>query len=138
VAVHVELAKRLDDGGVEAHGNPVGHLDGDPHLVIALPPPLAGAVQVPRAGHAHVGVQHQTVVPDDLEVLAVALDQLDDASQLGLGPVESRCVEPHDGLAHQRGPQRCGRSMNGIALRHCQNRKRSYPWRRAIPPMFAG
>ena len=39
------------------------------------------AVQVPRAGHAHVRVQHEAVVPHDLEVLAVALDQLDDATR---------------------------------------------------------
>ena len=43
-----------------------------PHLAVRPLPPLAGAVEVPRAAHPHVRVQDDAVVPHDLEVLAVA------------------------------------------------------------------
>jgi hypothetical protein len=118
VAVAVELAERLDHGRVEADGDPVGHLDDHPGRVRALAPALARPVQVPRARHAHVGVQHDAVVPRHLEVLAVALDPLDDPALLRAGPGEARGVEAGRHLADERDAQRCCGPVDRVAFRH--------------------
>lgn len=43
----IELTKCLDDGRVETHANPVGHLDQNAKLSRGLVPLLAHAIQTP-------------------------------------------------------------------------------------------
>ena len=93
MAEAVELAIGLDNRGAEAHSHPIGHLDDDTHLMAQSPPPLAAPVEMPRAGHAQVRVQHEAVVPHDLEVLAARLDSFYDAPGTGVRPVQTRCIE---------------------------------------------
>jgi len=54
--------------------------------VVGTLPVLAFAVEVPHPAHPHVGVQDDAVVPLDLEVLAVALDRLDEPPGGGRDP----------------------------------------------------
>ena len=119
--VDVELAICLDHRGAEAHRHPVGHLEDGSHVVVALAPPLTTAVEVPRARHAHVAVEHQPVVPDDLEVLAVALDPLDDPTEDRTWPIEERGVESNCRTPDERSPQGGGCSVDRVPLRHGTN-----------------
>ena len=127
VAGGVGAAVRLDDGSVEAHGAPPVDLDERPQVVVRTLPALALAVEVPQPAHAHVGVQDDAVVPLDLEVLAVALDRLDHPPGPGRDPDEPRRLEPDHLLVDQRRPQRRGRPVDGVALRHCTAHGRSPP-----------
>ena len=89
----VETAIALDGRCVEAHGLPLAHANGHHHLPLRPAPALTRVVEVPGTGHAHVGVQHDPVVPGELEVLAEALDLLDDPTHLWLDAVKVPGVE---------------------------------------------
>jgi len=119
--VDVELAVGLDDGSTEADRHPIGYLDHGAHVVVALAPPFAAAVEVPRSGHAHVTVQHEPVVPHDLEVLAVALNALDHPTEDRAWAVEEGSVEPDSRPTDERSPQRRRCPMDRVPLRHGTN-----------------
>jgi hypothetical protein len=110
--------ERLHDRSVEAHGLESLDLDDGPHAARALPPPLARSVQVPGAGHAHVGVEDGPVVPADLDVLAAAVDALDDGTDGGASALQAGGLEPGHDLLQQRGPERRGGPMDGVTLGH--------------------
>jgi hypothetical protein len=118
VAGGVGAAVRLDEGGVEADGAPAVDLDERPQVVMRALPAVAIAVEVPRAAHPHVRVQDDAVVPFDLEVLAVALDGLDQPAGTGRDPDELGRLEADHLLVDQRRPQRGSRPVDGVALRH--------------------
>ena len=99
---------------------PVGEvlLDQHAHLANGTAPRLTDPVQVPGAGHPHVRVQRQPVVPHDLHVLAVRLDALDDPPLGRMRPHEPGRLEGDDRLADQCDPQRRGRPVDRVPLRH--------------------
>ena len=84
----------LDHGGVEAHGLEALDLDDRPHAAGALAPPLARPVQVPRAGHPHVGVEDGAVVPADLDVLPAASTRSITAPMAGRWPFRRGASNP--------------------------------------------
>ena len=128
VAKAVELAIGLYDRRVETHRNPVRHLDCNTHLVARAAPALTTPVQVPRATHPQVRVQHKAVVPNDLKVLPVRLDTLDHATQTGPRAVQSRGVEARHCTTGQRRPQGSSGAMDRVAFRHEQRlRNRQTP-----------
>ena len=88
MAMGVELAVGLDGASAEAHRGERVDRDADTQLRHRLTPPFAGAIEVPGAAEKQVGVQDQAVVPDDVELLATALDELDHAPDAGRGAVE--------------------------------------------------
>ncbi len=108
----------LDRRRVEAHRHPVVDLDRGSHLRVRTPPVVATPVEVPRPRHPHVGVEDEAVVPLDLEMLAVALDGLDDPSGLWDGADESGRIEAKHRLAGERCSQGAGRSMDRVAFGH--------------------
>src|SRR5439155_7851118 len=83
-AMQSELLRgeELDDRRMEARRDDVRGADDDARLLLRLPPPFAGAIDVPRAAHLHVRVQHDLMrrVEVDEEVLAVRLDGLHGAT----------------------------------------------------------
>ena len=110
----------LHHRGGEAHRHPVRDLDERAHEVGRLLPPLPGLVQVPRAGHAEVGAEDGAVGEADEEVLAHRLDVGDLRARRrladpGAGP---RCLEAHERLAGQGGPQPIGHAVDRVALGH--------------------
>ena len=127
MAAPIGLAIGLDGRGVEAHGDPVVDLDRRPHLRIGTTPVVAAPVQVPRAGHAHVGVEDEPVVPFDLEMLAVALDRLDDPAGLRNRADEPGRIEAKHRLAGERSSQGAGRSMDRVAFGHRTSMVRHAP-----------
>jgi hypothetical protein len=102
----------------EADGHPVLHLDQRPHQVPGLLPALAGAVQVPGAGHPHVRLQGETALEVDEQVLAHRLDLFDAGARLRAVTRQARRLEADEGLAGQRRPQPGRRSVDGVALGH--------------------
>ena len=112
-------------------GPPVGRadLDDGPGQVGGLPPPLARPVEVPAAGHAHVGLEGPAVVEVHEQVLAPRLDTGDDGARLR--PRAGRAV----GLeAHERpvgeGRRAAGRRPGGW----CRPRARSSTAAAQRPP----
>jgi hypothetical protein len=63
-------------------------------------------------------MEHETVVPHDVELLAVALDELDDTSDRRHGPVDVRPFERQDGPPHQGRSQCSGRAMQCFPFGH--------------------
>ncbi len=114
----VDVSIGLDVRRVEAHGHPVGDLDRRPHLRVRTPPVVAGPIQMPRAAHTHVGVEHEPVVPLDHQMLAVTLDGLDDPTRSWRRTDETRGIEPHHRLAGERCTHGAGRSVDRVAFGH--------------------
>src|SRR4051794_28830714 len=88
VSVCVELPVRLDGASAETHGQEPVDGDAGTKLRRRFAPSLTRAIEVPRAGEAHAGVQHQPVVPHDVELPAAVLDELDDAASYRDGTLE--------------------------------------------------
>ena len=118
MAMRVELAVRLDGASTEAHGRKTVDRDAYPQLRGRLAPPLAAAIQVPHSAEQQVGVQDQTIVPNDVELLATALDELDDTTGRGHRSIEVRCLERQHGPANQGRSQRSGRAVNRFPFGH--------------------
>ena len=118
VAMRVELAIGLDGASAEANGCEAVNRDPDPELSRRLSPPLAGAVQVPHSAEQKVGVQDQTVVPHDVELHAMALNEFDHPAGRGHRTGEMRCLERQHGPSNQGRSQRCGRAANCFPLGH--------------------
>src|SRR5207247_10227875 len=70
--------EELDDRRMETRRDDVRGADDDARLLLRLPPPFAWAIDVPRAAHLHVRVQHDLMrrVEVDEEMLAVRFDRL--------------------------------------------------------------
>ena len=109
------VAHQLQDRRREAHRLPLLEREDDPREVPRPAPALAGPVEVPRAGHAHVRVQGPAAAEAHQQVLADRLD--------GLQPPADQALEPHrrggpDGPAADALPQPGGGAPDGVALRH--------------------
>ncbi len=65
------LSQQLHDRSVEQHRHGVLVLQHDPGQPCRPPPRFTRAVDVPRTGHPHVAVEHETVVEMNQKVLSV-------------------------------------------------------------------
>lgn len=93
-----------------------------------FPPRLAGAVQVPAAGHAHVGVESETSREVDQQVLANGSHRENHLAGVRVSTHQSGRVEPLEGPADQRGCQAgCG-SVDGVAFGNGFNVGARLPW----------
>ena len=63
-------------------------------------------------------VQHEAVVPGELEVLAVAVDGLDHAARLRQRPDQPAGLEVDQRLSDERDAQGGGRPVDRVTLRH--------------------
>ena len=72
-------------------------------------------------------MQDQAVVPDDVELLGTALDQLDHTARRRYGAVEKGCFERQHSPAYQGRSQRSGRAVNCFAFGHEPNGSRGLP-----------
>lgn len=97
MAMGVELSVGLDNSSTEAHGDEVVDSDADTQLRRWLAPRFACPVQIPCAAEEQIGVQDQTVIPDDVELLAVTFDELDHTSGGGGRTIETGCLEAQQG-----------------------------------------
>ena len=73
---------------------------------------------MPGAGHSHVGVQHEAVVPGELQVFAVTVHGLDHAAWLGQRPDQPTGLDVDQWLADERDAQGGGSSVDRVTLRH--------------------
>ena len=101
MAMRIELAVGLDGSRPEARSREGVDGDADAHLGHRLAPAFTGAVQVPDATEQQIGVQDQAVVPHDVELLAVALDQLDDSPRRRYRAIEVGALERQHSSANQ-------------------------------------
>ncbi len=115
--------RELDDRRGEAHRGPTVDLDDRAGQLRALPPPLPGAVQVPRARHPHVGAQRGTSLEPDEQVLADRLDRFDALAGWGRRPppVAWWRVRRTSELPGERRTQPVGGAMQRVALGHAAN-----------------
>src|SRR5437867_3744583 len=111
-----ELSRLCDD---------VRGADDDARLLLGLPPPFAWAIDVPRAAHLHVRVQHDFMrrVEVDEEMLAVRFDRLHGATHDLI--VADRCahlrrrdLEAGDDLTSEYAPQYRRGAEDRVAFRH--------------------
>ncbi len=116
VAVTIELAKRLDQRSVEAHRNPIGDLYRNSQLAGRLVPPFADSVQPPRTRQPLMRMQSETVVPHNLEMLALTTNSLNCATHRRFWANQTRRGEADRWLAHQRGSQRRSGAMGSVPL----------------------
>jgi hypothetical protein len=93
VSTRIEVAIRLDDWCAEAHGDPIFDCEYDARTMLGLAPPFAHSIEVPRARHAHVRMQHDAVIPDDLEVFATTAHFFDRLTNLWSQSDETWSVE---------------------------------------------
>ena len=98
--------------------SPLVDADCDEHLALRAAPPLTWVIEVPRTGHAEMGVQHDAVVPGELEVLSEALDLLDHTTDLRTDTLQIRRFEGNHGSPDQRRPQGRCCSVDRVALGH--------------------
>jgi|SRR5579864_6029746 len=102
--VRTEISDRLPRVGGQLHDRS-GKADGDNVLEgqhggrppFGLPPSLARPVEMPGAGHAHVRVQHETIVELHQQMLAVWVDALEPTAGQ---TAEGRRPRVDDGLSH--------------------------------------
>ena len=99
----------------EADGDHVIGLEQGFHLPGRPAPPLATFVEVPRALHAHVGMDREAVVKADEQMLAHRLDLGDGRSGQALQHVRPGI---EDSLAFKAVAQSRGGSPDGVALGH--------------------
>ena len=75
----------LGDGDVEGYGLVVGGGEGYSHLAAGHPPLFARLVDVPGAGHEHVGYQDEVAAEEEEGPLAAGFYFFD-------GAADQRCV----------------------------------------------
>jgi hypothetical protein len=109
---------RLDGRSIEAHGDPAIDFDRHSHLLVRLVPLLTLAINVPRAGHSEVRMEHNIVVPHHFNVFTVALDLFEHSPGLGRWTNQAWSIETHHGLARKRCSQRTDSPVNSISIRH--------------------
>lgn len=103
---------------IETNGHPIDGFNYHTRHTMRLTPTLAASVQVPASDHSHVRVEHDVIVPRDLEVLAVRIDRLDRPTQSRGRTGQPWRFEPHHLLADEGRPQcGCG-SVNRVSLWH--------------------
>ncbi len=115
----LERRQQLDHRCVEASDGVPGSLESDPQLSGWPTPTLPTPIDVPGAGHAHVGMEVAPVIETDQQMLSAGLDALHRASfdqrRVDAGEVRSnRC----DLLRSESSSESAGRSMDRITLGH--------------------
>src|SRR5581483_27598 len=114
-------ARRLDDGRGEAHGSRAAlDVDYDTRLRPGPSPALTRPVDVPRAVHAEVRVQHDATDRDE-QVLASCLDGVDGRAASGSFDARRAAaayLEACHATACERGPQVARDAMDRVALGH--------------------
>lgn len=116
----IECAIGLDHWCVETHRDPLVGLDDRASLRSPLSPTLTVSVEMPRTSHAHVCVQHDSIVESDLKMFSVALDFLDRSSNLRRRADQTLCSEGSDATTKKSGAKCRGCSINGVTLWHDQ------------------
>ena len=102
VTSRIEVSVRFHHWRREAHGNPISDTNDHSRTMRWLTPSLTNPIHVPRAGHPHVRVHHDTVVPHDLQMFAVAPNFLDGLPNPRGDTGQTRSLESHHLLADQR------------------------------------
>ncbi len=112
------INERADVGRGEAHRLPT--LDPDDHAgeVGGLAPPLSRLVQVPRAGHLHVGLQDEPSLKVNEQMLSPRLDRSDNIAHPRAVTPQAFRIEAGHGSPGQRGAQPTGGSVNGVTFGH--------------------
>lgn len=59
----------------ETHGNPIVDFDDDSGQMRWFLPSLMGAIEMPRSGHHHVGLQHEVSRETNQQVFAYSIDR---------------------------------------------------------------
>ena len=117
----VGTAVRLDDGRVEAHGAPAVDLDQRPQVVVRALPALAR-----RGTGATIPLIRMWVcrMTPSSHSISRCLPWLSTDSIVrparGVIPIEPRCLEADHLLVDERRPERRGRPVDRVALRHCR------------------
>ncbi len=73
---------------------------------------------MPRTRHTHVRVQHDAVIKHNVEVFSVALNAFHRGTHGRVRADQSFGFKSRDGVANERGAQRCCRTVDGVALWH--------------------
>jgi hypothetical protein len=113
----------LGDGDIEGDGVDFRRADDDAHVEAMALPFFVGAVDVPTAGHEHVGEEDEPAGKMDEHPFAVGFDFFDGAA--GDGRVDFDAFEfgedgfeGGDGLVCERAVERAGGAEDCVAFRH--------------------
>ena len=111
------------DGDVEGDGVDIWRADDDAHVGAVALPFFVGAIDVPAAGHEHVGEENEVAGEMDEQPFAVGFDFFDGAA--GDGRVDFDAFEfgedgfeGGDGLVGERAVERAGGAEDCVAFRH--------------------
>ena len=135
--VAVVLAPQLDDRRCEAdRGGPVGDPHHDARGVPGPAPTLGRSVQVPRAGHLHVRVEHVTVREVHEDVLAHRVDTRDRRARLRSSSTSR--ISPHlevdEPLPDERDAQLGRGAKDRVTFGHGHHRARAWRSPRPVRP----